>query len=164
MSSSYLLQQSPACLVRLIWMVFEMGGRWPYSCCFVGCFFEDLFNIACIILEQLPSNFSLYTWSAPMWCIHIVVWTEPLLGKKLRFISSDRFDSHMTDNLWIADGGSLKLVDGFTYFGRSVSSTENDINIYIYIYIERERERAFLLKDVLNIPNITKKKKQNFPL
>ena len=23
-----------ACLVRLIWRVFVMGGRWPYSCCF----------------------------------------------------------------------------------------------------------------------------------
>ena len=21
----------------LIWMVFEMDGRWPYSCCFMGC-------------------------------------------------------------------------------------------------------------------------------
>ena len=24
---------------------FEMGGRWPYSYCFVGCCFQDLFNI-----------------------------------------------------------------------------------------------------------------------
>ena len=31
-SSSLLLQQCFTCLVRLIWMVFEMGGRWPYSC------------------------------------------------------------------------------------------------------------------------------------
>ena len=31
MSSSLLLQQWPACLVRLIWIVFMMGGRWPYS-------------------------------------------------------------------------------------------------------------------------------------
>ena len=34
MISSLLLQQY---LVRLIWIVFMMGGRWPYSCCFVGC-------------------------------------------------------------------------------------------------------------------------------
>ena len=25
---------SPACLVRLTWIVFVMGGRWPISCCF----------------------------------------------------------------------------------------------------------------------------------
>ena len=30
MSSSLLLQQCPACLVRLTWIVFMMGGRWPY--------------------------------------------------------------------------------------------------------------------------------------
>ena len=30
MSSSLLLQQCPACLVRLAWIVFVMGGRWPY--------------------------------------------------------------------------------------------------------------------------------------
>ena len=37
MSSSLLLQQSPACLVCLTWIVFVMGGRWPYSWCLVGC-------------------------------------------------------------------------------------------------------------------------------
>ena len=31
MSSSLLLQQCPACLVRLTWIVFVMGGRWLYS-------------------------------------------------------------------------------------------------------------------------------------
>ena len=30
MSSSLLLQQCPACLVRLTVIVFVMGGRWPY--------------------------------------------------------------------------------------------------------------------------------------
>ena len=30
MSSSLLLQQCPACQVRLTWIVFVMGGRWPY--------------------------------------------------------------------------------------------------------------------------------------
>ena len=50
MSSSLLLQQCPACLVRILWIVFVMGGRWPYSCCFVGCCHQDLFNMACSIL------------------------------------------------------------------------------------------------------------------
>ena len=31
MSSSLLLQQYPACLVRLTWIVFVIGGRWPYN-------------------------------------------------------------------------------------------------------------------------------------
>ena len=36
MSSSLLLQQCPACLVRLAWIVFVMGDRWPYSWCLGG--------------------------------------------------------------------------------------------------------------------------------
>ena len=31
-------------------MVFVMCGRWPYSCCFVGCSLQDSFNIARSIL------------------------------------------------------------------------------------------------------------------
>ena len=50
MSSSLLLQQCPACLVRLTWIVFMMGSRWPYSWCFVGCCLQDLFKIARSIL------------------------------------------------------------------------------------------------------------------
>ena len=50
MSSSLLLQQCPACLVRLTWIVFVMGGWWPYNWCFVGCWHQDLFNIALDIL------------------------------------------------------------------------------------------------------------------
>ena len=44
------LLQCPACLVRLAWIVFMMSGRWPYSCCFVGCCLQDLFSIARSIL------------------------------------------------------------------------------------------------------------------
>ena len=46
MSSSMLLQQCSACLVRLTWIVFVMGSRWPYSWYLVGCCRQDLFNIA----------------------------------------------------------------------------------------------------------------------
>ena len=50
MSSSLLLQQCAACLVRLTWIVFVIGGRWPYSWCLVGCCRQDLFKIARSIL------------------------------------------------------------------------------------------------------------------
>ena len=50
MSSSLLLQQCPACLVRLTWIVFVMGGRWPNSWWFVECCLQNLFNIARSIL------------------------------------------------------------------------------------------------------------------
>ena len=50
MSLSLLLQECPACLVRLTWIVFVIVGRWPYSWCLVGCCRQDLFNIARSIL------------------------------------------------------------------------------------------------------------------
>ena len=50
MSSFLLFQQCPASLVRLTWIVFLMGGRWPYNWFLVGCCRQDLFNIARNIL------------------------------------------------------------------------------------------------------------------
>ena len=50
MRSSLLLQQCPACLVGLAWIVFVMGGGWPYSWCLVVCYRQNLFNIARNIL------------------------------------------------------------------------------------------------------------------
>ena len=47
MSSSLLLQQCPACLVRLTWIVFVMGGRWSYRWCFVGCCSRLLSTFLC---------------------------------------------------------------------------------------------------------------------
>ena len=52
MSSSLLLQQCPACLVRLTWIVFVMWGRWPYSWCLVGCCRQD----CSILLATFLSN------------------------------------------------------------------------------------------------------------
>ena len=50
MISFPLPQQCPACLVRLTWVVFVIGGRWPYSKGLVGCCCLELFNIARNIL------------------------------------------------------------------------------------------------------------------
>ena len=63
MSSSLLLQQCPACLVRLTWIVFVIGGRSSYCWCLVGCCRQDLFKIACSILDvtvAIPSLTMLY--------------------------------------------------------------------------------------------------------
>ena len=46
---------------------FEIGGKWLYSCCFVGCCFQDLFKIARSILMQFPSSFFLYAFR-----VHVV--------------------------------------------------------------------------------------------
>ena len=42
--SSLLLQQCPACLVRLACIVFVIGSRWPDSWPLVGCCCKDLFS------------------------------------------------------------------------------------------------------------------------
>ena len=92
MSSSLL----PACLVRLTWI--GLSGRWPFSCCFVGCCLQDLFNIARRILVQYPSSF----FSMRLVSIHVVHpyssidMTSP--WEKLRFILSVMSDFHMTDS------------------------------------------------------------------
>ena len=38
-------------------ILLPVGFWWPYSCCFVGCCCQDLFNIVCSIIAQLPSSF-----------------------------------------------------------------------------------------------------------
>ena len=97
-----LLQQCPACFVCLIWMILEIGDGRLYNCCFMGCCFQDLFNIACSILVQFPSSF----FSRRFISIHVVhpysrIDTTPA-WKKLCFILLDRLDLHMIDNLPIA--------------------------------------------------------------
>ena len=95
MSSSLLLQQCPACLVCLTWIVFVMGGRWPYSWCFVGCCRQDLFSIALNILVLLPSSFFSSRF-ASVQVVHPYSSIDTTIAwKKLRFILSVRFDFHM---------------------------------------------------------------------
>ena len=71
MSSSLLLQQCPACLVRLTLIVFVTDGRWPYSCCFVFA----AFSCNC---RKFSSPYVLL---ASTWCIYVAVSILPLLGR-----------------------------------------------------------------------------------
>ena len=83
-------------------IVFVMGGRWPYRYCFVGYCFQDLFNIAPIILVLLPSSF----FSISLVSVHVVHPYSSIdttaAWKKLLFLLSVRSDFHMTDSLSIA--------------------------------------------------------------
>ena len=64
-SSSLLLLQCPACLVRVTWIVFVMGGRRPYSWCFVGCL---------ILLTTFLCNCRLASSRAVLLYIYIYIW------------------------------------------------------------------------------------------
>ena len=102
MSSSLLLRQCPACLVRLAWIVFVMRGRWPYSWCLVRCCLQDLFNIARNILVQLPSSF-FFNCLVSVQVVHPQSSIDTIAAwKKLRFILSVRSDFYMIDSLSIA--------------------------------------------------------------
>ena len=78
-SSSLLLQQFSACLVRLIWIGFVMCGSWGAAS--MTCSLQ-----LAAFLCNYCQDFSLYSYSASMWWIHVTVSIRPLLGKKLHFI------------------------------------------------------------------------------
>ena len=102
MSSILLRHQRLACLARLVWMVFEKDGSCSYSCCFVGCWLQYLFNTARSILVQLPSSFR-YIRLVSVHVVHpyssiytIAAWKKP------HVVLSDRSAFHMTDSLSMA--------------------------------------------------------------
>ena len=101
MSSSLLLRQCPVCFC-LTWIVFMMGGRWPYSWCLEGCCRQDLFNIARSILVYLPSSFFFSRLVSVQVVLPYSSIDTTVAWKKLRFILSVRSDFHMIESLSIA--------------------------------------------------------------
>ena len=63
MRSSLLLQQYLACLVRLTWMVCEIGGKWPHSLCFAECCFQDSFGH-----HEASLSSCIFSPSVSLWC------------------------------------------------------------------------------------------------
>ena len=75
-----------------------MGGWWLYSCCFVGYWFQDLFNMTRTILVQSPSSFSLIR-LVSVYIVHLYSRIDTTAArKKMRFILTRTvhpFASHM---------------------------------------------------------------------
>ena len=100
MSSSLLLQQCPACLVRLTCIVFVMRSKWSYSWCLAGCCRQDLFNIALNILEQLSSSF-FFSRLVSVQVVHPYSSIDTTAAwKKLRFILSVRLNNSIWTIKW----------------------------------------------------------------
>ena len=74
-SSSLLLQQCLTCLACLTWMVCETGDKWLYSCCFVGCCFQDLFKTPYPCVGSIYKSFIFVNW----WCVYV----SNLLNQKI---------------------------------------------------------------------------------
>ena len=98
-----------------------MGGRWLYSCCFVGCCLQDLFNIAHSTLVQLLSSYC----SIHLVSIHVVhpysSINATVAGKKLRFILLVKSDFYITNSLLIAVHAFVKLHIDVTLLPRYVN-------------------------------------------
>ena len=138
MSSSLLLQQCPACLFRLTWIVFVIGGRWPYSWCLVGCCRQDLFKIAQSILMQLPSSF----FSSRFVSVQVVHPHSSIdttaAWKKLRFILSVRSDFQMIDSLLIAVHAFANRVSmSFPYNHDHWLCLSPMLNMYLPVVLQR---------------------------
>ena len=112
--STFLLHQLyPTCLVLLIWLVSEIEDKWLFSCCFVGCCFQDLFNITFLCNCRQAFFF------IRLVNIHSVELKRPQLGKKVYFILSDRVDTY---DRWPVDCSLWLRKSQIAY-------------IYIYIYV-----------------------------
>ena len=151
MSSSLLLQQCPACLVHLTWIVFVMGvgGR------IVGALWGVAARTCSILLITFLCNCHLASSQAVLLafklCIHTAVSTWPLPGRNCISNQAETLlhslewaaagiglhvNAHKTEymcfnqtgDISTLDGTFLKLVDKFTYLESSVSSTEKDID------------------------------------
>ena len=61
------------CLVRLIWVVLEIGGKYLYSYFFIGCWFQDLFYIAGSIYGNCTNNVK-YSWHKIMNNYMVLEW------------------------------------------------------------------------------------------
>ena len=136
------------------WMVLEVRGQCPFSCCFVGCCFQDLSDLARSILVHFPSSF----FSVRFFSVHVVhpysrIGTT-VTWKKLCFILSDRCDFHMIDNL-------SKAVPVFTrriLIPFSVDETLLPMYVYLSTYFRellfRVKLYPFLLKYMYSVLSV----------
>ena len=100
MSSFLLFQQFSSCATCLTWIVFEMGGKCPYSCYFVGYCFQDLFKTASSIFVSFPS--CLFFWRFVRVRVQPYSSTDTVTAwKSSRIVLSERSDFYIVNNLLI---------------------------------------------------------------
>ena len=80
-------------------MVCEIRGKEPYSYCFLGCCFLDLFKTAHDILVQFPSSFSSTRFDRLHGVQPFSSTNTAKAWNNFCFIISTRSDSHVIDNL-----------------------------------------------------------------
>ena len=98
MNVSSFPHKCPACLVRLILMVCEIGGNWPWSSCFVRRCFEQLLKTAGSILRLFASNFPLLRFATAQVMRPYSSTDITTACQKSNYILLERSDFHMIDN------------------------------------------------------------------
>ena len=63
--------------------------------------------------------------------LHRLEWVAGGIGLHVKADKMEYICFNQRGDISILNGGSLKLVDRFTYLGNSISSMENDINIQL---------------------------------
>ena len=63
--------------------------------------------------------------------LHSLEWAAGGIGFHVNADKTEYMRFNQRGDISTLNGGSLKLVDKFTYFGSSISSTENDINMQL---------------------------------
>ena len=137
MSSSPLLQQCPACLVRLTWIVFVIGGyvlrtsidkikengfeltkrrsrRHPATTITDADYADDIAKLA-----NTPDQAETL--------LHSLERAAASIGLHVNAHKTEYMCYNQTGDISTLEGTPLKLVDKFTYLGSSVESTEKDI-------------------------------------
>ena len=120
MSSSLLLQQCPACLVRLTWIVFMIGGKWPYSWCLVGCCRQDL--CVCVSLCVCVCV-----------CVCISGVSHAHLYRRIHVRTNTHIHAHTHTHTYIY---IYK-----TFLQHSLLGWYNDIYIYIYSLMQADTQK-----------------------
>ena len=119
-------------------MVLEIGGRSPYSCCFVGCSFQNLFSIVRSSLMQILSSFL----SIRLVTVH-VVWVRDL---------HDIFIFHFQLSFL------RKICSRFWFTFLSNSKVLNKLDIFWILYFtcfdSRERKLRKKKKEDISLPRI----------
>ena len=111
-SSSSLAVTPRALPCRLMYMVFAMGGKWPYRSGFVSSYFQQAASL-CSSHLAYSSGVSLKS----RWCNHTIVLTWPQLRKNSLYILSERSDFRMVINL------SMRfLLERYWYWDREIKS------------------------------------------
>ena len=110
MNFSLLLQQCPACLVHLIWMVCEMRSKWTYISCFQYITSRVCSRQHAAFLCSSCLAFSLSVLLTSTWCNHTVDSRVDTARKKSCFILLVRSDFQMISNMYIAFHAFIRYI------------------------------------------------------